>query len=283
MDSPPRASLLRGFSLLEVIVALGLLAVGATAVLALYIQNLRAARQAKEQIALTLLKRDLRAKTQLAALTAFTGSPPRSIFQESAWLLRDSSAPDDPGAPAALDGGTTPAGSTAQDALNGQQWEAVRQRYDEISGPGGAWDANPLYANFQFRMRTVLPPEAENNQFVDWDGYDIWDAGARRLLPNIYSSEIEGEGAVPAKKPAVPAAAPFSSRGTAPPGAAAEGYFGPPRPSHGVVLDPRGFRFHAKRIQCVIGWDLNNSKDIFSGQHETFYFSVYNPGLRRDR
>src|SRR5687767_8738918 len=112
----------RAFSLLEVIVALGVLAIGATAALLLYNSNIRTARQTKDEIILSLLVRDIRAKTQLAAYTAWSDLPLQSTFDGSEWLLRDNTAPDDPGSPVLLDGGGGTV-STDQQALNGQSWE----------------------------------------------------------------------------------------------------------------------------------------------------------------
>jgi hypothetical protein len=164
-------------------------------------------------------------------------------------------------------------------ALNAQRWAVVRQAYDDIAGDGGRWNDHPLYAHWQFRMRAVLPSEVESNQYVDWDGYDIWDSGSKRLAPNIFSDEIQGDADTPGAR--APVHAPESARATLPPDAVNAGYFGPPRPSHGVVFDARGTRYFVKRIKCVIGWNLADSSDIYSGERHVFYFSVYNPDARK--
>ncbi len=264
----------RGFTLLEVIVALGILALGVVSVLVLYFNNVKAARQSKDEVTLALLMHEIRARTQLAAFMAFAGSPPRSAFAASEWLPRDDAAPDDPGEPAALDRAAA-AGSSDAEAFNGQRWEAVRAKFDALAGEGGRWEDSPLYANWQFRLRTVLAAEAESNQFVDWDGYDVWDAGRRTLLPNIRQDEIQDDREDKALP--VPLSAPEASRAAPPAGALNTGYFGPPRPSHGVAFDPRGLRNYVKRLKCTIGWNLTRANDIFSGQQHTFYFTVYNP------
>ena len=269
-----------GFTLLEVVVALGLFAVGAVAVLFLYSNTVNTARQSKNEMTLALLMRDLREKVQLAALNAFSGSPAESTFHTSNWLLRDPSAEDDPGAPTRLDA-TTPNSSGTPDtiALNAQVWAEIVKRYDSVGGAGGKWDDNPLYRNFQFRMRTVVPPEVENNQFVDWDGYDIWDSGSKKLLANIHADEVDDNSGE--QKRRAPVVVPESARGARAPGTRNDGYFGPPRSSHGVAYDPRGVRRYIKHIKCVIGWDLSKSSDIYSGVHHTFYFTVYNPDARK--
>jgi prepilin-type N-terminal cleavage/methylation domain-containing protein len=269
----------RGFTLLEVIVALGIFALGSVAVLMLYFNSLKTAKQGKDEMTLTLLARDIRDKVQLAALNAFKGSPAASTFATSDWLLRDPAAADDPGAPVKLDGGGG-GGTPDSVALNGQAWSEIVKRYDAIGGAGGKWTDNPLYQNFQFRLRTVLPPEVDSNQFVDWDGYDIWDASTRKLLPNIHADEADDNSGEPRRH--LPLEVPEAARGADPAGVAHTGSrFGPPRPSHGISLDPRGLRHYIKHLQCVIGWDLGKSGDIFSGQHHTFQFTVYNPDAHK--
>jgi prepilin-type N-terminal cleavage/methylation domain-containing protein len=267
----------RGFSLFEVIVAIGVLSVGAGAMLMLYNNTLKAARQTKEELAASMIRQEIQARTQLAALQAVNADG-SSAFAGSSWLMHDPDVVDDPGAPAPLDApAVTPAMADAE-ALNKQSWEVIRQRFDDLD-PSAAWDANSLHAGFQFRLRTVLPPEVENNQFTDWDGYDVWDSATRTSAANIYQDEtLDGENAHPLHAPVHP---PASARSVLPPNAQNEGHFGPPRPSHGVVYDPRGMKNYIKRIKCVIGWDLARKADIYSGQHIEFYFTVYNPDARK--
>jgi type II secretory pathway pseudopilin PulG len=268
----------RGFTLLEIVFALALFIIGTTAILVLYSNSIKTARQSKDEMALSLLIRDIREKVQLAALNAFGGNPAESTFHTSTWLLRDPAAEDDAGTPAKLDGGGGPITPDSV-ALNAQAWPEIMKRYDTIGGAGGKWDDNPLYRNFQFRMRTFIPPEVENNQFVDWDGYDVWDGSNRKLLANIHADEIDDN--TLDRKRHTPVSVPEGARGASPSGTRSDGYFGPPRSSHGVAYDPRGVRQYIKHIKCVIGWDLNKSTDIFSGQHHTFYFTVYNPDARK--
>ncbi len=272
----------RGFSLLEIIVAMAVFAVGALSAISLFGNSMKAAKQAKDENLVSLLEREIRVRCQFAALRAYEGDPPVSTFDRSDWLLRDPVAPDDPGTPVRLDGGGG-GGSTDTEALNAQRWEIVRQRFDDAGGDGGRWDDQPAHANWQFRLRTVLPAEVESNQLVDFDGYDVWDKSTKQLSANIMSDEIGHDPAGTGKPPHSPVKPPASARATPPPGAVNAGYFGPPRTSHGVAFDPRGMRFHLKRIKCVIGWDLNNSRDIYSGVHHTFYFTLYNPDLQKKR
>jgi prepilin-type N-terminal cleavage/methylation domain-containing protein len=270
----------RGLTLLEVIIALAVFAVGAVAALSLYSNSLKAAKQAKNENIISLLEREIRVRCQLAALRAYAGEPPVSTFDGSDWLLRDPAAPDDPGTPVLLDGGGG-GGSSDADALNGQRWEIVRERFDDAGGDGSRWDDQPLYTNWQFRLRTVLPSEVESNQFVDLDGYDVWDSRSKELSPNIMADEIGHDPTGAGKPPHAAVKPPASARATAPPGAVNAGNFGAPRSSHGVTYDPRGMRFHVKRVKCVIGWDLNNRSDIFSGERHEFYFTIYNPDLQK--
>jgi len=269
----------RGFSLFEVVIALAVFAVGIVAVLTLYSSNIRAARQTKAEIALALVRREIRTRTQLAAFNA-ADVHGKSTFANSEWLLRDPAATEDPGDPQPLDGVNPRPPTPDILALNAQDWNVVKGRFDAVC-PDARWDENAICAGFQFRMRTVLPSEAENTQFTDIDGYDIWDSAAKKLSPNIHSDEVQGQEA-PLSGHA-PVRPPDASRAKLPAGAVNAGFFGPPRSSHGAVYDPRGMKQYLKRIKCVIGWDLTDRSDIFSGQNDVFYFTVYNPDARKQQ
>jgi hypothetical protein len=256
------------------------LAFGVIAVMTIYASTIRTARQTKEEIALTLIQREIRTRTQLATLQAVDANG-LSTFALSTWMLRDATIPDNAGEPTPLDApASTPADSDLI-ALNGQNWTAIKSRFDEIS-PAATWDKQSLFSGFQFRMRTVWPSEVENNQFTDFDGYDVWDNATKKLSPNIYNDEIQnGNDAL--KSEHTPVQPPATARATPPKDAKNEGYFGPSRPSHGARYDPRGLRHYLKRVKCVIGWDLSKSSDIYSGQYVVFYFSVYNPDARKNQ
>ncbi|MCZ7643798.1 MAG: prepilin-type N-terminal cleavage/methylation domain-containing protein [Planctomycetota bacterium] len=250
--SPNPAFARPGFSLLEVLMALALLVFGSVAVLSLFMNNLKTTRQAKEEVVLALLANEIQTRCQLAAHFAYDDADPsRGTFDGSAWLPRDPAAPDDPGAP--LPGAP---GTPERDAFNAQDWKIVKAAYDALAPESQAWDDAPIRAGYQFRLRTVVPPQRENDQFVDWDGYG-WIEEAET------GADLDGDGA---------------------PGAAEAGrQFGEPVPSHGVYYDPRGLRFYLKQLECVIGWDLQNPRDIFSGQYHVFQFTVYNPDARKRR
>jgi len=274
MSSRPRT----GFTLIEVLVALGILALGTVAIVSLHLNNLRTARQTKDELTLALLMQELRTRTQLLAYTAANATG--STFESSSWLLHDDATPDTSDEPPEALDALGYDDSARRRAFNEQAWSAIKAKFDALSAPGSTWDKHPLYGTWQFRMRTRSAAEAENNQFVDWDGYDIWDSQQRLHRPNIHDDEVlTGEASTdPAHRPLE---IPKANRAAPPAGATNEGYFGPPRSSHGVVFDPRGLRQFAKRVECVIGWDLADSKDIFSGQYHVFVFTVYNPDARK--
>lgn len=242
-----------GFSLLEVLLALAILTFGSVAVLVLFMNSLRTIRQAQEESILALLEQDLKGKCQLSAYFAFdAANPRRGTFDGSVWLPRDPAAPDDPGAPPWEPDSEPP----RVDAYLNQDWTVVRAAYDALAGEGLTWSQNPLYVGYQYRLRTVLPAWRESNQLVDFDGYG-W------IGEDETDADLDGDGRT---------------------GEAGTGRdFGPPRPSHGVVYDPRGLRFYLKHLECVVGWDLQDPRDIFSGQYHVFRFTVYNPDARKDR
>lgn len=308
-----------GFTLLEVVIALGLLAFGSVSIIGLYMNNARDAIKARDEVILAVLMNDIRTKCRLAAYFAFEPADPsiypsgfKSTFDREDWLPRGkradgSAAPDvyavrkitrKGEAAAWLPSGAVP--TTDEVAFNEQLWEhpadasaydgngvlkssvhyedlkGVKARYDFLAGdPAHYWDANPIYQGFQFRLRTVLPPEWENNQYVDWDGYGY-------IKENEIGFDLDGNGKIDNY------AKPFYDHNH--PNDAADGTpFA--RPSHGVVYDPRGMRFYVKRIKCIIGYRLADPKTtrpapsapgdkkrgIYSGSYHIFTFSINNP------
>ena len=60
----------KGFTLIEVLFALGILALGGTSLVALFAHNLREARRAREEIVINVIQRDVTVRNQLAAFAA---------------------------------------------------------------------------------------------------------------------------------------------------------------------------------------------------------------------
>jgi hypothetical protein len=164
--------------------------------------------------------------------------------------------------------------------INYEDLKGVKARYNFLAGEKAhSWDENPMYTRFQFRLRTVLPPAWENNQYVDWDGYG-------RIREDEIGHDLNGDGDI------TDFAQSFYSHKHSD-----QADYGIPfaRPSHGVVYDPRGMRFYMKRIKCLIGYRLNDPKTtlpkpvtnadpkrgIYSGSRHEFTFSVYNPDVRK--
>ena len=76
-----------GFTLIEIIISLAILAVGSVAVLGLYVQNLRLAGVARREVVLAIMEKDIAAKNQLAAFRA--NSQYGMDFAGPAWLIKD--------------------------------------------------------------------------------------------------------------------------------------------------------------------------------------------------
>lgn len=239
----------RGFTLIEILIALGLFAIGSAALLALFIQNLNTAKLAREEIILAMMYKDIATKNQLAAFTANSRygrkfPAPDDMAGADPWLV---------GHPTDMDESIRRYDSTvAKDPSNPTPEEKKR-----------LWANIHMYRSFTFTLENItsLIRAEENYQFTDWDGYGI-----------IYEREIGVDIGSPT--------------GGGPDGNVTDdGWFdfGDPAPSHGVEYDSDGMRYYIKRLKLIIGWELRDRTpgNIKSGKWEKFYFSLFNPDLAK--
>ena len=77
----------RGFTLVEVLLALGLFAIGSSALIALFLRNLYSAKLAREEVVLALISKDVATKNQLAAFTANSAAGREFTYQNTANLI----------------------------------------------------------------------------------------------------------------------------------------------------------------------------------------------------
>jgi prepilin-type N-terminal cleavage/methylation domain-containing protein len=137
-----------GFTLIEVLFALGILAVGGTSLIALFAHNLREAKRAREEIIINVIQRDVSVRNQLAAFAAAANGL-RFYEDASNWLVKDIAA-----------------------------YDAMAQT------PERMWENIPAYIGYYFWVepyeRGGAPWSNDQNtkglvlydaQFVDWDGY----------------------------------------------------------------------------------------------------------------
>lgn len=231
-----------GFTLIEILIALGLFAIGASALMALYLQNLNTAKLAREEIILAMLFKDIATKNQLSAYTgnkrfgrAFCpedwccDSPPC----RTGWEIGHPSDPKQ-----SIEAYNR---MVAKDPQNPEPEEKLR-----------LWQNVHMYRGFNFVMDYVYPPKIENDQFVDWDGYGI-------INEKDVGVDITGDGKVED----------------------IDVDFGPPSPSHGVEYDARKMSNYTRRFKLTIFWELRDPKNFKSGKWEEFYFSVFNPDLAK--
>jgi prepilin-type N-terminal cleavage/methylation domain-containing protein len=164
-----------GFTLIEVLFALGILALGGSSLIALFAHNLREAKRAREEIVMNVIQRDVTVRNQLAAFAATT-SGLRFFDDLSKWIVADITAYN----------------NTVEAAE--RRWEnipAYRGYYfwvDAFERGGAPWsdDANT--------KGLVL----YDNQFVDWNGYGWIDLNNNGKMD---PGEMFGDGAEGAPKP----------------------------------------------------------------------------------
>ena len=80
----------RGFTLIEILIALGLFTIGSAALMSLYIKNLNTAKLAREEIILAMVNKDVTAKNQISAFTAKAAGIPGDFayaFGVDQWLV----------------------------------------------------------------------------------------------------------------------------------------------------------------------------------------------------
>ncbi|MCX7806005.1 MAG: prepilin-type N-terminal cleavage/methylation domain-containing protein [Planctomycetota bacterium] len=150
----------KGFTLLEVLIALGIFVFGAVAVTGLYIGNANSVQLAKEEVIVALIQRDLYAKNQFRAY--YAGRLGHEPFVQGG-VLSLKRPPDDPEEP------KTP------------EWviRCVADYNKMMSGTKREWGDIDAYHGFYFFCWEVSSPRIEDNQFVDWNGYG--EIAAREL------------------------------------------------------------------------------------------------------
>ncbi|MBN1809492.1 MAG: type II secretion system protein [Planctomycetes bacterium] len=139
-----------GFTLIEVLFALGILALGGASLIALFTHNLREAKRAREEIIINIIQRDVSIRNQLAAYAA-PASGWDFYTNRDQWVIDDITAYD----------------QMAQD--DSRKWEnipAYRGYYfwvdvDDAERGGAPWSDDPNTHGFYLY----------DTQFVDWDGY----------------------------------------------------------------------------------------------------------------
>ena len=165
-----------GFTLIEVLFALGILALGGSSLIALFAHNLREAKRAREEIVMNVIQRDITVRNQLAAFAA-TANALRFYEDLAAWIISDTNAYN----------------KTAETVE--RQWEnipAYRGYYfwvDALERSSAPWSEDAQTKGLAMY----------DNQFVDWDGYGWIDQPPYN--GKLDPGEIFGEGAEGAPKP----------------------------------------------------------------------------------
>ncbi len=149
----------RGFTLIEIIMALAILVVGSVAILGLYVQNLRLASAARREVMLAVMEKDIASKNQLAAFKA--NSQYGLSFASDNWLVKDYHKYNDLIDPTNFDAARYWPGPSYPeddwiDVYRGYYFAAYTlQRSGSFFADAAATHGLYLY----------------DAQFVDWDGY----------------------------------------------------------------------------------------------------------------
>lgn len=264
-----------GFTLIEIIIAMGIFTLGIAYVMELFQRALRTTVKARQQVILAILFQDLKQKEQTAAVLAKAGGV--DTFEQNiggGWMT-------DMGPIGLHDYGNNWIGAkNAYNQLspNIDEVDNETNEYVPDGKPDYYYDEIQIYRKFMFAINSVTPINKENNQFVDWDGYVATDRDGN-VVVGITEQDVQEE---------------FNGE----PGFQDYGTifdFGEPAPTAGanVQYQPQGMRHYIKRMQCIIAFDYieDNPPNMFSPgnydnpnycQHEVFYFDVFNPDTDKD-
>ena len=230
-----------GFTLIEVLFALGILALGGSSLIALFAHNLREAKRAREEIMMNVIQRDITVRNQLAAFTATTSG--KRFYEDLAtWIVSDVNAYN----------------NTVQ--ATERRWEnipAYKGYYfwvDPFERSGAPWSDDPKTHGLFLH----------DNQFVDWDGYGWIDGagGLTSLDGKLNPGEIFGEGATGTPKPSHRIY--YDSRGM-----------------RNYMMRMRGIVAWDLRISDVatVKDKILNGERI--AKYHFFYFTIYDPDTRK--
>jgi prepilin-type N-terminal cleavage/methylation domain-containing protein len=279
----------RGFTLIEVMIAMSIFLAAMLAISGLFFQNLRLARMAQEEIVVSMIQRDVMARNLVVAMAR--AGEERLYVRNNAGAVPSAFAKQFPnfGVP----GDTNPGVLTKGWGIrNKDAWEASSGMHWGVSTPVAADTDVPLYNGFYFSVVPVVrhfpgggtaadwaavgntPGLAmEDCQFTDWDGYGLVD--------------MDGDGI------------PETDRGL-------------PSPSPGPLMDATlascnyqtsPFRIYynsnnmsryVMKVRVRVMWNVRNEDDVSLTDlqvrakednhervfnHNEYYFSVFNPDV----
>lgn len=288
---PGRGGRFGGFTILEIVISLGILATGLAAVMAMFVHNARLAEMAREQVIQAILFGDLKSKQQMAALTQVDAGG-HDTFDQNNWGLIS---------PPALD-----------------NWPASRAKYDllvDATTPDFQYDNITTYQGFIFRIEQFQYASAKirdkwRYQFTDWDGYEPsvstfgldadgnedpaqynGEENLRLIVETDINQDVNNDNLIDPDTPVGPAAVPAGPAGHYTLGG---GFmFGAAYPSASLTFDENGMRHYWKKLKCTLAWhlgmlddptrdDLFLNKNLHLGRYRVFDFTIYNPDVDKE-
>jgi len=305
-----------GFTLIEVLVALGIFLMAILTILGLFFQSIKTAIVAREEIIIAIIQRDVSTRNQVAAA--------RQAADMRAWC--EAAANRTPAAYGAGIGATfmtygdpddtDPDGAGPQDVLALGWGVRNPEAYNALvaggAGTGREWpieadleagdqsmaDIVSLYRGFIFTVSEVIRDETnmsapgipgaanstpgiviEDNQFTDMDGYGSHDTTGDGELDRDFlpAVDMDNDGTDEASEGLDGKPLPYPSIGPLRRGSLA---LLPASPTDEyrfrIFYNSNGMRNYVKRLRCTIGWNLRSATNIRSGYYEEYYFSVFN-------
>ncbi|MHC4916404.1 MAG: type IV pilus modification PilV family protein [Planctomycetota bacterium] len=183
-----RAPDTRGFTLVEVLIALGIFLGAMMAILGIYFQNLRLARMAREEIIVSMIQRDIMARNQVVAVAraGHERSWRRGVWPTKPPFFHQFGSPRDGtefGTAGSIGETTDPASALGAGwgVRNICTWERTSGLHWGRSNPVAETDV-PLYENFYFTVHPVW--RYANNTDANGDGFPDYPWVQRQYDPN---------------------------------------------------------------------------------------------------
>ena len=313
-----RRAVPRGFTLIEVLIALGIFLGSMMAILGLYFHNLHLARMAREEIILSMIQRDIMARNAVVASARagherlFTRDP-SSVSTPPSFDLYGSPAD---GTPYGIGAGETTDPAQAfvvgwgirnvvtWEKVSGLHWgrwtedQALAAGYANVDQAQSDAPEVPYYDNFYYTVRPVLRDVPDANPTADY-----WDPGGPSSTPGLslqdsQFTDWDGYNLADMDRNGYP-----------------ETDLGLPYPSPGPLLtsdlsstttydnspmrifyNSNKMRRYFLRLKVRVIWRVRNEEDVFMSDsaldaeeaagrrvfnHTTYYFSVFNPDIVR--
>ncbi|HOX06693.1 MAG TPA: prepilin-type N-terminal cleavage/methylation domain-containing protein [Planctomycetota bacterium] len=287
----PSALRRRGFTLIEVMIAMGIFLAAMLAIAGLYFQNLRLARMAQDEIILSMIQRDVMSRNLVVA-TVRAGEE-RGYVRSNVGSVPSAAPVQFTVAGFGQELDTNPGVMTkGWGVRNVESWEAVSGLVWGRSNPATIHDV-PLYTGYCFSVRPMTRHFLNNGkvsdwaavgntpglaledcQFTDWDGYGLVD------MDGDGEPETDRGNPAPSPGPLIDSALADTTYGASP---------------YRLFYNSNNMSRYVMKLRVRVMWNYKDEDYVKSlsdtdlkaeedagrrvCSHTSYYFSVFNPDV----